>query len=103
VAILIAISAAGEALAWFSLTLEHLKIRKKHALRKILPHRANRHEATFIQNLRKTSSLENRAPGRNLGLKYTLMGTIFKNFHMKTILKLKINLIRNILNFVSIQ
>jgi hypothetical protein len=40
---------------------------------------------------------------RNPGLKRTRIGTYFKKFFMKTILKSKINLIRKTLNFVSIQ
>jgi hypothetical protein len=42
-------------------------------------------------------------PGRNPGLKRTQKEAIFKKFYTKMILKLKINLIRNTLNFVSIQ
>jgi hypothetical protein len=45
----------------------------------------------------------NPAPGGNPGLKRTLVGAIFKKFFMKTIFKSNINLIRKVLNFLTIQ
>jgi hypothetical protein len=45
----------------------------------------------------------NPAPGGTPGLKRTRVGALFKKFFMKTIVKSKINLIRKVLNFVSIQ
>jgi hypothetical protein len=67
------------ALTWFSLSLEHRKIREK------------------------ISSPGNPAPGGNPGLKRKQTDAMLKNFYVKTIVKLKLNLIRNILDFASIQ
>jgi hypothetical protein len=55
-------------------------------------------------NLRKTCSLENPAPGGTPGLKSTRVGAILKKvFFYENDLKIKKNLIRKVLNFVSIQ
>jgi hypothetical protein len=50
------ISTGGEvkvAIGWFSFPLEHLKIHKKHAIRKILPQRVHQHEASFLKKSAK--------------------------------------------------
>jgi hypothetical protein len=65
-------------MAWFSFPLVLLKIREKHA------------------------PPGNPAPGAPR-LKRTQVGAIFNKFVMKTIFKANINLIRKVLNFVTIQ
>jgi hypothetical protein len=83
---------------------EHLKIYEKHAPRKSLIQRVDQGEAPFLKkSLRKTWFPENSAPGRNLRRKCTWTDAVKKRLFMQTILKLKINLIQNTLNFLSIQ
>jgi hypothetical protein len=92
------------------LPLEHLKIREYHALRKILLYEVKWGCAIMVlttvgapKNPRKTSFPGNPAPGWNPGLKRTRKEAIFKKSYMKTIIKLKMNVFRNILNLLFAQ
>jgi hypothetical protein len=58
---------------------------------------------TFELKTKICLSPGNPPSGGNPGLKRTRIGAIFKNYHMKTILKSKINLLRKTLSLKSIQ